>query len=185
MINEKGLPALARLEFRCWTAADGPLARALWGDPEVTRHFGGAMSPEAADARLALEMARQRRVGVQYWPVFLRETGEFAGCAGLRPFHKEAGVFEVGVHLARAMWSRRLGEEAVRAVIAYGFGVLGAVRLMAGHGPEHENSKAMLGRVGFVFSHFEPWGTLGLPHPFYRLEREAECAKVCKMKGIP
>jgi RimJ/RimL family protein N-acetyltransferase len=33
-----------RLEFRCWSQDDFPLARELWRDIEVTRYFGGPFS---------------------------------------------------------------------------------------------------------------------------------------------
>lgn len=69
--------------------------------------MGGAYDKAGAQARLALEMRRQTIYGVQYWPIFQLSTGAHVGCAGLRPFHDEVGVLEVGVHLARAFWSGR------------------------------------------------------------------------------
>ncbi len=161
----------ARLTWRQWTEADLPLAVVLWGDAEVTRHFGGPMTPAEAEARMRLEMERQRELGIQYWPVFDRATGEHAGCAGLRPFGDDPGVRELGVHIARRFWSGRYGEEAARAVMGYAFGTLGLRALVAAHGPEHTNSKAMIERLGFRFTHRSPWGAEGILHPYYRLER--------------
>ena len=66
----------ARLTFRTWTEKDAALAEALWCDSEVTHYFGGAMTREQADNRLDRK-ERENRLGVQYWPMFLRETGEF------------------------------------------------------------------------------------------------------------
>ncbi len=160
----------ARLGFRCWTEADLPLAVALWGDAEVTRHLGGAMTAVEAETRMRLEMERQAAFGVSYWPVFERATSVHAGCAGLRPYGEDARVREMGVHIARRFWSGRFGEEAARAVIGYGFGVLGLEAVMAGHGPDNVNSKAMLERLGFRFTHMAPWGAQDVPHPWYRLE---------------
>ena len=160
-----------RLGFRCWTQADLSLAMALWVDAGVMRYMGGAMSAEEAADRLALEMERQRTLGVQYWPIFFRDIEAFAGCAGLRPFHDEAGVFELGVHLAPTFWSRRLGEEAARAVMRYAFEELGAKALTAGHFPENVHSRALMERLGFQYTHEEPWGRHGVLHPYYRLPR--------------
>ena len=165
------LPQSERLTFRVWVADDLPLAQALWTDPAVMRYMGGAMSPAAAGERLALEMARQERYGFQYWPMFLRSTGEHAGCAGLRPFHDQPGVLEVGVHRARACWSLRLGEEAARAVIDYAWRQTTVAALVAGHGPGNEHSRALLGRLGFRYTHHEPWGPQDVMHPYYRLDR--------------
>lgn len=162
----------ARLGFRRWEQADLPLAVALWTDAEVMSHMGGAMTPEQAEARMRLEMARQEEFGLQYWPIFDVSTGANAGCSGLRPYGDDAGVREIGVHIARPFWSGRYGEEAARAVIEYGFGTLGLHTLMAGHGPDNVNSKALIERLGFRFTHMSPWGAKDIPHPWYRLERD-------------
>lgn len=160
-----------RLSFRSWHKSDLPRAISLWTDPEVNRYLGGPMSADAARARLDLEIERQRTLGVQYWPIFLRSEGAFVGCCGLRPFHEEAGVFELGVHIARQYWGMGLGEEAARTVVDYAFREIGADALTAGHNPAHINSKALIERLGFSFSHREPWGPLGTETPFYRLQR--------------
>jgi len=130
------------------------------------------MSHEQVEERLKLEMERARSVGVQYWPIFERATGEFAGCAGLRPYHQELGVFEVGVHIMRRFWSAGLGEEAARAVIRFAFDHLKVSGLTAGHNPDNVHSKSLLGRLGFTFSHIEPWGPLQTGHLFSRLWRD-------------
>jgi len=148
----------SRLTFQRWTDQDAALAEALWCDPEVTYYFGGAVTPEQAHARLHAERDREISFGIQYWPIFLRETGEFAGCAGLRPWSMDSNVVETGVNLMRSMWGLRLGEEALRAVLAYGFDSLNLPRIVAGHGKEHRNSRKLLERVGFKFTHDILWG---------------------------
>jgi ribosomal-protein-alanine N-acetyltransferase len=160
-----------RLGFRYWTADDLPLATALWTDPGVMGHMGGPMSIEGAAERLKLEINRQASLGFQYWPMFSMATGEHAGCAGLRPFHDHADLLEVGVHLARPFWSARLGEEAALAVIGWAWENTSVAALVAGHGPNNSNSKALIERIGFVYTHHEPWGPLNLMHPYYRLDR--------------
>jgi len=70
-------PSSSRLIFRSWTDNDTALAEALWCDLEVTHYFGGAMTREQARDRLEIERERENRFGVQYWPMFLRETGEY------------------------------------------------------------------------------------------------------------
>ncbi len=165
------LPASPRLAFRDWTEADLPFAQSLWGDPEVTHYLGGPFTPEAVRDKLQVELDRQQIYGHQYWPIFLRETGDFAGCAGLRPFHEQLRVRELGVHIARPFWSARLGEEAARAVIRYAFEELHLEALTAGHNPGNFHSKALVERLGFRYTHTEPWGPLNLEHPFYRMAR--------------
>lgn len=163
----------ARLRFRSWTAEDTGLAEALWCDPEVTRYFGGAMTREEAHQRLHLECERERHLGVQYWPMFLRETGEFAGCAGLRPWSMDPNTIETGVHLMRSAWGLRLGEEALRAVLAQGFDVLGEPTIVAGHAIAHENSRRMLERIGFEYTHNILWGPARIEVCMWAITAEA------------
>ena len=168
----------ARMGFRPWTPEDLPLAVGLWCDPAVMAHMGGAYTPEAAAARLDVEMARQREYGIQYWPAFLlradaegHAAGGHVGCAGLKPWHGRLDVLELGVHIGRGFWSGRFGEEAARAMVGHAFGRPGVTALMAGHGPENTNSQALIQRLGFVYAHEEVWGPLQQMSPFYRLER--------------
>ncbi len=148
----------SRLTFRSWTDQDAALAQALWCDPEVTFFFGGAMTLEEAQERLRTECDRETTFGIQYWPMFLREGGEFAGCAGLRPWSMDSSIIETGVHLMRPVWGLRLGEEALRAVLAFGFGSLHLPKIVAGYGRRHSNSQRMLERVGFKYTHDILWG---------------------------
>lgn len=160
-----------RLGFRRWRPDDLELAAALWGDPEVTRYIGGPASRAAAAARLAAEIASQAEAGIQYWPIFQLEDGAHVGCCGLRPWRPE--VPELGVHILPAFWRRGLALEAARAVIAHAFGALGVRALFAGHNPDNQASRALLGKLGFVYSHDELYPPTGRMHPSYLLRRPA------------
>jgi len=165
-------PSSARLTFRCWTEEDAALAEALWCDPEVTHFFGGAMTSEQVRARLDIELERENSLGMQYWPMFLRDTGEFAGCAGLRPWSMDPATIEVGVNLMRSAWRRRLGEESLRAVLAYGFDTMGLTVIVAGHGLGHDNSQKLLERVGFRYTHNILWGPKAIEVCMYVIDAE-------------
>jgi RimJ/RimL family protein N-acetyltransferase len=165
-------PSSARLTFRSWTGKDTALAEALWCDSEVTRFFGGAMTRQQAHDRLNMEIEREKRLGLQYWPIFFRETGEFAGCAGLRDWQMDAEKIEAGVHLMRSAWVLRLGEEALRAVLAYGFDTLSLPIIVAGHGIGHENSQRLLERVGFGYTHNTMWGPKAIEVCMYAIHTE-------------
>ena len=159
----------ARLTFRSWADDDTSLAEALWCDPQVTYFFGGAMTPQQAHARLHVERECENRIGMQYWPIFLRETGEFAGCAGLRQWQMDPKTIEVGVNLMRSVWGLRLGEEALRAVLAHGFDMLRLPLIVAGHGIGHDNSQKLLERVGFGYTHNIMWGPKAIEVRMYAI----------------
>jgi [ribosomal protein S5]-alanine N-acetyltransferase len=158
-----------RLGFRCWTADDESLAIGLWCDPQVTALIGGPWSPEVARARLAEEIAQLQQFGVQYWPVFLLESGEHMGCAGFRPHEGEAGIYELGIHLLPAFWSRGFAMEAAQTLIQYGFDRLEAEAIFAGHHPENAASRRLLDKLGFAYQGDVHYIPTGLMHPTYLL----------------
>lgn len=161
----------ARLGFRSWTEGDLPLAKALWGDPEVTRFIGGPFSPEMVRSRLQAEIENQQRFGVQYWPVFLLDGDAHAGCAGLRPYRPEHQIYELGFHLHPAFWGQGLAQEAARTAIDYAFCKLGAEALFAGHHPANQASRRLLLKLGFLFTGEELYQPTGLLHPSYLLRK--------------
>lgn len=135
----------------------------------MTALIGGPFNAEAVAKRLSTEMSCMQEHCVQYWPIFLRERGEHAGCAGLRPYDVDQGVYELGVHLRQEFWGQGLAVEAGEAVIAYAFNSLGASALFAGHHPKNEMSRKFLLKLGFNYTHDELYPPTGLNHPSYRL----------------
>ena len=147
------------------------MAQELWSDARVTGLFGGPYTPAQVRARLTQEIAFQRDHGMQYWPVFLLEDGRHAGCCGLRPYHPEDRIPELGYHLRPAFWGQGLATEASTAVIDYGFKVLGAEALFAGHHPANEASRRVLLKLGFVYTGDAIYPASGTMEPTYLLRR--------------
>ena len=158
-----------RLGFRNWSTRDLPLAIALWADPDVGRYIGGPFSPCRVQERLASEIDCMQSHGVQYWPIFLLENNVHVGCCGLRPYELKRGVYELGFHLRKEFWGKGIAIEAALAVMSWSSRNLSAKGLFAGHHPENQVSKSVLERLGFVFTHEEPYGATGLLHPSYFL----------------
>jgi [ribosomal protein S5]-alanine N-acetyltransferase len=160
-----------RLGFRCWTKDDLPLAHELWGDIQVTRFFGGPFSAEEITQRLQREIEGMNTHQFQYWPIHLLSGNEHVGCCGLRPYKLEDGVPELGFHLKPKYWGQGLAAEAAREVIGFAFDKLGAKGLSAGHHPENSNSKKVLAKLGFHYTHDEHFPALGMSIPYYFLAR--------------
>ena len=158
-----------RLGFRCWKEDDLALAMGLWGDTQVGAMIGGPFDADAVHARLAREMGRMNEHGVQYWPVFLLEDKRHVGCAGLQPYGRQAGVYELGYHLRSDFWGQGLAKEAAQAVIDFGFGALGAEWLFAGHHPLNRASRKVLLSLGFCYSGEALYPPSGTIEPTYRL----------------
>ena len=157
-----------RLSFRRWSTADLSLAQSLWGDLEVSR-FLGALSPEAVQQRLNLEIANENKYHVQYWPMFFRSNEEFVGCAGLRPYCPEQQIFELGYHLRPHYWAQGLATEAAKVVINYAFQTLKVSALFAAHYPGNVASRHVLEKLGFRFTREELYVPTGAMHRSYLL----------------
>ena len=161
-----------RLGFGRWAEEDVALALGLWGDPEVTRFTGGRLTELQVRERLTREIDTLERYRVQYWPLFLQESGEHIGCCGLRPPRREAAnVYEFGFQLRTVYWRRGFAREAAGAIIPYAFDMLGAQALRAGHHPANEVSRHLLHTLGFRYTHDEIYPPTGLLEPCYRLAR--------------
>ena len=160
-----------RLGFSYWSSEDLPLARQLWGDPEVARFLGGPFTDEQIRQRLERHMALLRDYKVQYWPIFLLETGDHVGCGGLQPYRIEEQIYELGFHLHRAYWGRGLAEEAARAVIRFAFESLELKTLFAGHHPENAASRRVLEKLGFQYAGEDVYPPSGVMEPTYFLRR--------------
>jgi ribosomal-protein-alanine N-acetyltransferase len=160
----------ARLGFRLWSIEGLPLARALWGDPQVARYIGGPFSEEQIQQRLAREISSMSMHRVQYWPVFSLADGEFAGCCGLRPYKPEERIYELGFHLRPAHWGKGFAVESARAVITHAYDLLRASALFAAHHPENSASRKVIEKLGFRFTHEEFYPPTGNMHRAYILE---------------
>lgn len=77
----------ARLQFGLWSSANIEDARTLWDDEEVTKYIGGPFDASAIDAKVRKEDETWASYGVQYWPMYMIDSGAFVGCCGLRPYH--------------------------------------------------------------------------------------------------
>src|SRR5262245_23233172 len=160
-----------RLGFRWWLQDDLPLARDLWGDLEVTKFFGGPFSEEEITSRLQVELDRASAHNFQYWPMHLVDGGEFVGCCGLRPYKLDQAIPELGFHLRPEFWGSGLAPEAATSVIEFAFHSLRVKALSAGHHPQNTNSKKVLIRLGFQYTHDEFFPALGINIPYYSLSR--------------
>jgi len=160
-----------RLGFGNWSTSDLKLAHELWANAQVTSLIGGPFTDEQIGQRLNREITSMHAYGVQYWPIFLLENDQFAGCAGLRPYRLDQRIYELGFHLRPEDWGLGLAQEAGRAVIAFAFENLGAEALFAGHHPANSASQRVLAKLGFEFTHEEFYPPTGLQHPSYLLTR--------------
>ena len=160
-----------RIGFRIWKKEDIPLAIGLWGDVKVTQLIDarGNLSPAQVTERLLQEIDTEKRHGIQYWPIFLLESGCHVGCCGLRPYVQAKNVLEIGFHIRHRHWGQGYAFEAAQAVVRYAFNTITVSGLFAGHHPMNDVSRRLLEKLGFRFTHNEFYEPTGLNHPSYML----------------
>ena len=160
-----------RLIFRTWAETDLGLAHGLWGDPLVTKLIDARekLSIDEVRERLAQEIASEKAYGVQYWPIFLRSTGDHVGCCGLRAYDLSHNIYEIGFHICADCWGHGFATEAAFTVLGYAFKILSVSGLFAGHNPHNAASQHLLQKLGFRYTRDEYYAPTGLRHPTYML----------------
>lgn len=155
--------------FSKWSKEDGELAQKLWGDKRVTKYISanGIFSKEVIQKRWETEMEYDASYGYQYWPLFEKETGDFVGCCGLKPYDLSKQILEMGFQLCPEFWKKGYGFETAQKVMDYAFHTLHVSNLYMLHHPENEASKSLIKKLGFHQigeAFYEP---TGLYHPAY------------------
>jgi len=161
-----------RLGFRLWAEEDFHLALNLWGDNAVTELIGGPFTIENIQQRLSNEIKNLNMYNIQYWPIFLLETGEHIGCCGFRPYDEVKGTFEMGFHIIPKFWRQGFAWEAADAAISYGFSNKNMSKIFAGHHPKNLASCLLLKQLGFQYNNHGYYPPTGLQHPWYIFTRE-------------
>jgi RimJ/RimL family protein N-acetyltransferase len=163
-----------RIGFSSWNESDYDEAMELWTNPNVTKYIvaSGKMSEEQVLERLHKEIDTFNKFKVQYWPIYLLETGETIGCCGLRPYDLENNILELGVHLKERFWGKGLAIEACKAVIEYAFSTINVSALFAGHNPNNKVSSKLLKKLGFQYLRDEFYPPTNLNHPSYLLKKQ-------------
>lgn len=139
-----------RLVLRRSRQEDAPAIAAYRADPEVNRYQGWDRTDEQSIRRQIEEMAK-RVPGEPGWIQFTveeRDSGRLVGDVGLSPAEDVAGAVKIGYTLAPEYQGRGYATEAVRALIVYAFGSLGATLIQAYALAKNTPSIRLMKRVG-------------------------------------
>ncbi|TMC78713.1 MAG: GNAT family N-acetyltransferase [Chloroflexi bacterium] len=99
--------------------------------------------------------------GLGLWALELRATAEFLGQVGLFPVEGKGPEVEVAYELAPRAWGRGYATEAARALVDYGFGEIGLLRIVALIVPDNARSRRVAEKCAM---------TLEGPGRFYGLD---------------
>ncbi|MEV6348408.1 GNAT family N-acetyltransferase [Actinoplanes sp. NPDC051851] len=144
-----------RLALRQWRDDDLDALAAMNADPEVMRYImDGAVRdrPQTeAGLRHMVKIWEEHAFGL--FAIDVRETGEFAGWAGLSvpEFLPEVmPTVEIGWRLAREHWGQGYATEAATAALRFGFEERGLERVVSIRHRENDRSRRVMEKLGMA-----------------------------------
>ncbi len=162
-----------RLTGRPPTEGDFDLLHRLHRDPRAMATLGGLRDVEQTRFFLEMFVDHWRERGFGIWMLFDRDSGAFAGRAGLRRL-EILGRPEVEVlyALLPAFWGRGLATEVARASVEVAFRDLGLADLIALTLRTNLASQRVMQKAGFRYD--RDFSYANRPHVLYRLRAEPE-----------
>ena len=141
----------SRLVLREVVAADAPALLALYADREYMQWYGIDPFPDlaAAESRIRkLAEMGQAPNPASSWAIEL--AGDFIGTCGLFAWNRIWRKCSIGYELTKTAQGHGYMQEAVRAVLSWGFREMEINRVEAQTHPNNKRSIALLGRLGFT-----------------------------------
>jgi len=139
-----------RLILRALAPDDRSAVFENYSDPDVAEWFFDQplMQIEQADRVIERFLKKTAEGSCLAWAVLLKESGEFVGTCSYE--NLDAALHgEIGFDLAKKYWGRGYMTEALDAVIAYGFTVLGLIRIRADTYSRNSRARRVLEKLGF------------------------------------
>lgn len=141
-----------RLVLRPLRESDADALFAIFSDPRVMRYWSTPPWTELQSAHelitqdaTALPAGEHLRLGIE-----TRAEGALIGHCSLFQFSEQCKRAELGYGMAFSAWGKGYMSEAVRALLTYGFIVLGLNRVEADIDPRNTASAKVLERAGFT-----------------------------------
>lgn len=139
-----------RLRIRPVVSADLSYVYQGLSDPEVIRYYGVSYdSLEACKEQMTWFDSLEREGTGKWWVLEDNETSAFVGAAGFNNWEQVHQKTEIGLWLLPAYWSRGYMQEAIPALISYGFDVMRLHRIEGYVESENTKCKSALNKLGF------------------------------------
>jgi RimJ/RimL family protein N-acetyltransferase len=144
--------ATPRLLLRPLAAPDAPVLFRIFSDPRVMRYWSTPPWTSPAQAEALIERALRELAAGEHIRLGVVRTADqrLLGTCSLFNFAPQSRRAEVGYGLAPEAWGQGYTQEAVGALLHYGFATLDLHRVEADIDPRNEASARSLGRLGFV-----------------------------------
>jgi RimJ/RimL family protein N-acetyltransferase len=162
-----------RLRLRRWLPSDVEPFAAMNADPRVAEYLPTPLSREDSEAFVARIQAHFEKHGFGLWAVEIPGVTPFAGFVGLATPRFEAHftpAVEIGWRLGAEYWGRGYATEGARAVLEYGFDVLGLEEIVSMTVPANARSRRVMEKIGMTRTPADDFDHPLLPegHPLRR-----------------
>ena len=138
-----------RLILRRFTMSDAPYIFKNWAsDSEVTKYLSWKTHESEGDAIQFVNYIQEKYKNqyINEWAIELKSISEPIGALRLSEYKDTTKSMTVGYCIGRPWWHQGIASEALKAVIDYGFNIIGLERIEADHDSRNPNSgKVMLG----------------------------------------
>jgi ribosomal-protein-alanine N-acetyltransferase len=140
-----------RLLLRPLREADAPELFAIFSDPKVTRYWSSLTWTSADSANAMIAKDRKAMAEGENLRLALEraDDGAMVGICTLFALSQQCRRAEIGYGLAAHAWGHGYMDEALRALLRYGFATLGLNRIEADIDPRNVASARSLERLGF------------------------------------
>lgn len=140
-----------RLILREIVAIDAAAIFAIHGDANVMRYFGADPMSELAQAAALIETFARWRAdensGIRWG---IEHNGQLIGSCGLFHWNHAWHSAMVGYELAQTAWGQGLMQEALTAILPYGFTAMDLNRIEAQIHPNNTASLKLMPKLGFT-----------------------------------
>lgn len=115
-----------RLTLRKMTTDDVANLMKILADPEAMKYYPKTMNDEETLGWIQRTLSNYERLGVGFWAVEDKITGQFLGQCGIIPQELDGvNVMEIAYLFVRQEWGKGYASEAAKACKEYGFQTLG------------------------------------------------------------
>lgn len=143
-----------RLILRTIEEGDAALQDRLLNTPTVMARLGGVKTREQIEEKHARSRALYAEEGFSFLFMIEKSSGEMVGHCGIKrvdnPLAKNLGDHEVGWLVREDRWRRGYAEEAMRAVLDWAFGPVGAPHVVALTSEANVPSWKLMQKLGMV-----------------------------------
>ena len=130
----------------------------LASSAEVTKYMLWIPHRDPSESAASIEKVLKRYESGEScrWAIALKETDELIGIIDLLRFDEDAKSCSFAYMLGKAFWGKGYGTEAVKAVFAFAFDVLGMEVIAADHFTDNPASGAVMRKAGMVWQRTLP-----------------------------